>query len=118
MNLALLLTILGCALFPRAESTYVSFQHDGPQGGYGVSCNSAWRGVPGNVQSLCEGVPDGGIVIYVDHIPDYYTFLATLRHEVCHQEVGVEWTADNAWDAFHEAECYAEGFAYADEETR
>ena len=105
--LVFLLAVLGAPSFPGARDVMVSFQKDGPEGIFGVACDSTFRAVPGNAQALCEGMPDRSAVIYIDEIGDDRDLLAEiLRHEACHHELGINWKAKTTYGRFQEAKCY------------
>lgn len=91
----------------------VVFQEDGPEGIRGVACHSDFREVEGHAQGLCDGLPDGSMVIYTDENPDRRTLLDTLAHESWHLRNGVV-DGDTPWERFQEEAAYRAGQEYAD----
>ncbi len=109
IDLALLLVALGAGPIRGSAGVQVAFV-EMPHGG--VACHSMFRAVPGNVQQLCDGLPDRTILVNAtayERRPDY--LLNTLAHEVAHFSLPpVKGTTQ--YERFREREAHKAGCAY------
>lgn len=108
IDLAVLLAALMAPPIRAADVkvAFVEMQHGG------VACHSMFREVEGNVQHLCDGLPDRTILINeTAYIHNPKAMLNAIAHEVAHFSLPPVEGA-TAFERFREREAHKAGCAY------